>query len=175
MTELEANFPSRWSQNLLSLNILNNSDHIAGNVTSFHPPWTLRPIITDIGLKSLTEGSSRGMTGEIMRKHIQRYLDHLYKESVMIFTDAARSIDGRVGAAVFIPSISLKLAYRLTDNVSVDAAELDAIYQALALTAKYKFLRTVIVSDSLNAINSLSCLAIHEHSKISSYMCRSSK
>ena len=115
------------------------------------------------------------MTNESMRKYVQRYLENIYKESVMIFTDAALSIDGMVGAAVFIPSISLKLAYRLTDNVSVDTAELDAIYQALALAAKYKFQRTVIVSDSLNAINSLSGPSIHAQKLVCPYMCRSSK
>jgi ribonuclease HI len=75
---------------------------------------------------------------------------------VLIYVDGARALGGKVGAAVFISSMSLKLSMRLSDNLSIDSAELEAIYQAIAIIAKHNILKPVIITDSLNAITSLS-------------------
>ena len=72
------------------------------------------------------------------------------------FTDGARTHDRKVGAAVFIPSLSLKLCYRLSDKISIHTAELDAIFQAVSLVNKNCVQRLVFLTDSLNAIDALS-------------------
>ena len=160
MMQLETNFPCHWTPNLESISILINSDSIMGGITSFNPPWTLTHVETDAGLKLLNSGNYKGAPLSKIQSIITQYLDKNYKNANFIFTDGARSHDGKVGAAVFIPSLSLKLAYRLSDNISVNTAELDAIFQAISLIIKYGIQRPVILTDSLNAINALSNPAI---------------
>ena len=53
-----------------------------------------------------------------------------YKARLQIYTDAAKSEDGKVTAAYHIPEIGVHYSCRITDNTSVDTAELFAIQQS---------------------------------------------
>jgi len=162
MAQLETNFPCRWTSNLIAIYKLIDSQRIVGAVTSFHPPWTLSPLKTDTGLTSLISGTYKGASNSKMQNIICKYLDQSYKDAVFVYTDGARALDGKVGAAVSIPSQSFKLSFRLSDNISIDSAELEAIYQAIAIIDKQKILKPVIITDSMNAITSLSLPALFE-------------
>ena len=163
MIQLERNFSCRWGNKLSSISKIIDSKHISGAATSFHPPWTLAALKTDTGLISLNSGSCKRASNTKMQSIICKYLDQFYKEAVLVFTDGARALDGKAGAAVFIPSQSFKMSLRLSNNVSIDSAELEAIYQAIAIIAKLNIQKPVIVTDSMNAITSLSRPAIFEN------------
>ena len=54
-----------------------------------------------------------------------------YKGSVHIFTDASKTIDNKTSAAFWIPEFNIEHSVRLTDNITIFAAELCAIKLAL--------------------------------------------
>jgi len=73
----------------------------------------------------------------------------------ILYTDGSKSDTGLVGASCFDPQYQLDRNYRLSDNLSVYSAELIAIRQALGTCLKYKIPRTLIISDSLSALQSI--------------------
>ena len=155
MMQLGTNFPCRWTANLLAINNIISSDTITGSVTASVPPWTLSPLLTDTGLNILSSGNLKTASFSKRQTTVRSYLENLYKNADLVYADGARSFDGHVGAAVYIPSKDVKLSYRLSDNLSIDTAELDAIFQALSLITKYNLQKPVIISDCRNVINSL--------------------
>ena len=48
-----------------------------------------------------------------------------------MYVDCSKSLDGRVGIGIFIPSLKISLSLRLSDNLSTYAGELTAIQTGL--------------------------------------------
>lgn len=104
------------------------------------------------------------MSNSKVQTIIGKFIDEFYNDAVLVglYADGARALDGKMGAAVYIPSQSFKLSFRLTDNLSIDSAELEAIYQAIAVIGKLNIPKSVIITDSMQAISSLSQPAVFE-------------
>ena len=54
-----------------------------------------------------------------------------YNNSVHIYTDASKTTNNKTSAAFCIPELNIELSIRLSDNVTIFAAELSAIKLAL--------------------------------------------
>ena len=86
----------------------------------------------------------------------QQYLDQTYSSWVQIFTDGSKDpVSGRTAAAVYIPKFQISIKKRITDHISIFAAELVAMMVALQWVEDVKPRLVAICSDSFAAITSL--------------------
>ncbi len=87
---------------------------------------------------------------------VQQYLMQEYYSVLQVFTGGSKEPEsGRTAAAVYIYTFKIKMAKRLSDNLSVFSTELLAIILALQWTEEVQPERTVICSDSMAALTSL--------------------
>ena len=70
-----------------------------------------------------------------------------YKGSVQIFTDASKTIDNKTSAAFCIPEFNTEHSVRLSDNITIFAAELCAIKLALQRVISNSDKNVCIFSD----------------------------
>src|SRR6267154_2384957 len=73
----------------------------------------------------------------------------------ILFADASINNQGKVGAAIYIPSLSEKLSIQLPQNLSIYYAEAYAILQSLNLATKYNFSNYYIISDNAKVLTDI--------------------
>ena len=88
-------------------------------------------------------------------EHLEKYQDYLH-----IYTDGSKTENGRVAAAFCIPQLNIQCSWRLTDNVSIYAAEIMAITLAVEWVLAEESHnndenKIVIFSDSLSGLLSI--------------------
>ena len=119
------------------------------------PQWHLPSVTID---KSLTLEVSKKENPEIL-KHLSMEKIALYESSLKIYTDASKTQDNRTTAAFYVPEIELKENVRLSNNLTIFAAELVAILLALEWVSSAENLDrqtpVTVFSDSLSAIDAL--------------------
>ena len=80
----------------------------------------------------------------------------MYKCTVNIYTDASRDTDNKTSAAFYIPSLQVQYKARLSDHLTIFAAELTAIKLALAWVLDHNIVNAVVIfSDSLSVIKAI--------------------
>jgi len=108
--------------------------------------------------KSLTQEVSKKGNPEIL-KHMSMSRIELYDHTLKIYTDASKTSDNRTSAAFYIPELKLEEKARLSDNLTIFAAEVVAILLALKRVHSGQNIdrgkSVTIFSDSLSAINAL--------------------
>jgi len=90
--------------------------------------------------------------------HLENYKG---KKALQIFTDGAKDTKGHVAASFFIPELSIKKEFRLSDNSSVYTSELTAIKKSLEWILNswnQKSHHIIILTDSLSAAKTLQTL-----------------
>ena len=120
------------------------------------PPWHLKAPKID---KSLTLEVSKKDAPEILKSIAMERIEN-YKDAINIYTDASKTIDGKTAAAFYVPAFKIEHAERLTDNITIFAAELTAIKLALqwisTKSVECRPNKTVaIFSDSLSSIQAI--------------------
>ena len=73
----------------------------------------------------------------------------------LFFTNASVKAKGKVGRAIFCPSLAIKLLYRLPNKLSIYFAESFAILRAINLIINYNIEDTTIVSDCLQVLQDI--------------------
>lgn len=118
----------------------------------------LSPVLPCADFQSLISVSSPDLalpsTIAVNDQH-NMFLDSHYPSYVTIYTDGSRLDTGSVAAALYVPSLSRSVSWRLHPSHSVMGAELFAVLQALRLIRDDPRLQTpniVILSDCLSAL-----------------------
>ena len=125
----------------------------ADSRSRFAAPWLLAPPKVDMSLSSkLTKSDPPSHILAITEDHI----DSNYAEHLKIYTDGSKNENLAVSAAMVIPDLKVKITKRLSNMLSIYAAELTAIQYALNWTLVNKPHKVAILSDSLSALQSLS-------------------
>ena len=93
------------------------------------PPWLLKICKIDTSLSLVSPGKKHNSPKE--PKSLALELIDKYSNSAHIYTDARKTIDGKTAAAFCLPKIDIRMSIRLTNNVTIFAAELTAIKLAL--------------------------------------------
>jgi len=91
-----------------------------------------------------------------MQAYVNTLLHERYGYYVHVFTDGSKNPEnGKTSCAFYIPELKIKVFKRLTDHLSVYAAEMMAIMFALQWIEEVKPMRILICSDSSAALASL--------------------
>src|SRR5271163_3163794 len=128
----------------------------------------LQPISTDFYFKNSLD--VKALVSSSIELKITNYIVSTYPMATLIYTDGSRSVSGRAGAAVYIPSLDISLSYRLSDNVRTDFAELDAIFSAISLIILHHIVNPVIITDSLSILTTFSNASIFDNALV--HICR---
>jgi len=107
------------------------------------PPWHQKCCSVD---SSLINFGSKQENPELMKNLALEKIDS-YKGSVHIFTDASKTIDNKTSAAFCIPEFNIEHSVRLSDNITIFAAELCAIKLALQRVISNSDKNVCIFSD----------------------------
>ena len=116
-------------------------------------PWLIKSPKTDTILSSKFKKSD---PPEQILAITEDHMTSNYAEHLKIFTDGNKNENLAVSAAMVIPALKVKTAKRLSNRLSIYAAELTAIQYALNWTMVNKPHKVAILSDSLSALQSLS-------------------
>ena len=103
------------------------AENVQAPVLPEEAPWHQKACSVD---SSLINFGSKQENPELMKNLALEKIDS-YKGSVQIFTDASKTIDNKTSAAFCIPEFNIEHSVRLTDNITIFAAELCAIKLAL--------------------------------------------
>ena len=120
------------------------------------PPWERTIPNTDC---SLSRSICKKETLPATMKTEALTLIHSYAHHLHIYTDASKMADSdRVGAAFYVEELEYGHAARLTDGISIYAAELTAIQMAIdwLLNSANLTQDVVIFTDSLSSVQSFS-------------------
>ena len=96
---------------------------IIGKLTTNCPPWLLKQIKVDKFFFS----QNRSTQCTLQPHTLTKYIRDIYQNCTEIYTDGSRSEDGHVGVAVVIPEHDYSIAYRISDHISIDTVEFEAI------------------------------------------------
>jgi len=116
-----------------------------------NPPWLLKPCNIDIDLTKL---GRKDENPELLRNLALGKID-FYHDTTQIFTDGSKTIDHKVSAAFFVPEQKVEYSVRLTDKVTIFAAELTAIKLSLRWAITTAHQNITIFSDSLSALQAI--------------------
>jgi ribonuclease HI len=86
-------------------------------------------------------------------------LINTYDKQIQIYTDGSKTADGKTAAAYYIPNHNVQFKARLTDNITIFAAELMAIQLALLWvinTLKDNDCEIILLTDSMSCLEALS-------------------
>ena len=83
---------------------------------------------------------------------IEQFLSKRFPRNARIYTDGARSADGKCGASIIIPSMDYITAYRINDGATIDSVELNALVHGISRIVRYHLTEPVIITDSLNTL-----------------------
>ncbi|XP_061747026.1 uncharacterized protein LOC133545438 [Nerophis ophidion] len=86
---------------------------------------------------------------------IEQRVEEMFFDNIMIYTDASKTINSKVGAAAVIPQRNIVLNKRISDKLSVFTGELVAIYMAVNWIEENKARKVVVCSDSSSALTSI--------------------
>lgn len=149
----------------------NQGIQINVNNTIKLPPWTQSGITTDISLShiiSKKDNAFDASTKTLVLAKINDYHDYFHT-----YTDGSKDINNRVGCAAYLPELHHAITLRLTDNITVFASELVAIYIAIKYVANNCNLnnfnnnrKIVIFSDSLSSIQAIESRASKSRPKL---------
>jgi len=118
-------------------------------------PWHLKSATVD---KSLTMEVSKRDSPAILRALAMELIE-CYSDTVRIYTDASKIADGKTAAAFYVPEQKVERECRLSDNITIFAAELSAIKLALQWSsvslASTPNKAITIFSDSLSSLNAI--------------------
>ena len=118
------------------------------------PPWLRKQCTVDTSLTAVLNTSY----GDQIKKALACDVIDRYGHCLHYYTDGSRLEDGRTAAAVYSPATDSSIAARLTDKISIYAAELTAIRLALEWAQQVSTDNSneiVIFSDSLSSLISL--------------------
>jgi len=138
-----------FNETLMSfLSIYNLKIHYS--VPNLYPPWNFVFSHVDFTFKKI-EISKRPIASSLF----ENYLKSTYSDYLLIYTDASKNDNHNVGIAICIPQLNSYSVYRLSDYISVFAAEFIAIKFALNIASAYDSEKVLIITDSLNALNDI--------------------
>ena len=86
---------------------------------------------------------------------LRHFIDNIYQSCCVLFVDGSVTADGRVGAAVYSPSVALDLKFRLPNGTSVYYSESYAILQALDYIKLHQLNKSFIISDACTVLNDI--------------------
>lgn len=86
------------------------------------------------------------LLGEKQQKHLTIHSNHHY---IHRFIDTSKSSAGRLRVAFVVPELKVKIAKRVSGEMSVHTGEMLAIWLALQWVEEIKSLKTIICSDSI--------------------------
>ena len=126
---------------------------LEGPLNSDTPPWHLPAPTVD---KSLTDEVSKKDAPEILKALAMERIEN-YKSTVNIYTDASKTADGKTAAAFYVQDLQIKRYSRLTNNITIFAAELTAIKLALKWVATELDSENAVTifSDSLSSLQAI--------------------
>lgn len=116
------------------------------------PTWLLPPFQIDFQLHEDKHDEVVEFSKDSVRAHIHRN----WSMHLQIFTDGSKDPEsGRVSCAFCVPQLNLNCGFRISDNLSVFAAEAMGILKALqwVLEARHKIV--VVCSDSSSVLHCL--------------------
>jgi hypothetical protein len=91
-----------------------------------------------------------------IKSNALQHVDMHYQGFQRIYTDGSKEPTSRkTGAAIYDPSGPFEEGYRCTDNISVYSTEMIALIAALKHIHNKGYQRTVVLSDSLSALQTL--------------------
>ncbi|KAL0984649.1 hypothetical protein UPYG_G00144700 [Umbra pygmaea] len=131
---------------MMGISALDISPSVVGPVV---PPWLLLEVPVDLGLLEEKE------VHEVDHYRVQGYISKNYKEGIIIYTDASKKTDTKMGIAYVIPQLNIEFAKIMNDDLAVYTAELLAIWMALLWVESNNPKQAVIASDSSSALTSL--------------------
>ena len=120
---VELNFPSKALPILTEALSRIGITWIIGKQTTNCPPWLLNQIKVD----KFFFNQYRSTQYTLQPHTLTKYIRDIYSNRTKIYTDGSRSEDGHVGVAVVIPEHDYSMAYRISDHISIDTAEFEAI------------------------------------------------
>ena len=80
----------------------------------------------------------------------------------LFFVDGSVDNHGKVGAAIFAPSLNIKIKIKLPDHLSVYYAEGCAVLHALTLISNLKMEKYCIISDNAKVLQDLKFCALND-------------
>lgn len=122
------------------------------NSLSEIPPWILNACPVDLALSESI--AKKYDSPDLQRALALEFIDKKTGKFAL-YTDGSKSTDGKVGAAIYAPSIGLRRNVRITDHASVYTSELIAIKCALSYIIDTNRTNSVIFSDSLSVLQTL--------------------
>ena len=133
------------------------------------PPWLISPIIID---DSLTHEISKHEAPQVLCTLSRDVID-TYRSYIHIYTDASKTLNGRVGIGCYIERSDtyeeLLLQQRISDSATVYTSEMTAIKTALQIAKDYvkeTHKPVAIFSDSLSAIKTIENQQINNQTKL---------
>ena len=120
-------------------------------------PWRCKGLTVDTTLhKNYGVFISRNANFVYSAQDITNYLSSNYTNHVLMYVDCSKSIDGKVGIGLFIPSMNISISLRLSDHLLTYSGELLAISTGIRYGLDNKIQKLVIVSDCLGVVKDLS-------------------
>ena len=121
------------------------------------PPWARTEIQIDL---SLTLYESKKQNPNCLKTAALNLIEH-HKNSIQVYTDSSKHLDGKMGIGIYFTNFDLKISHRLTNNLSIYTGELTAICTCLKNILNFESntifnFNFVIFTDSLSALKSLS-------------------
>ncbi|XP_048015377.1 uncharacterized protein LOC125247880 [Megalobrama amblycephala] len=116
------------------------------------PQWLLPQPKVDM---SLLEKRDKDQGDGYNARMVQTYIQSHYFSYVLIYSDASKNIENRVGVAFTVIDFNVKVNKRISDNLSVYTGEMIAVLLALQWVEENRPLRTLICSDSSSSLMSL--------------------
>jgi ribonuclease HI len=136
---------SPYHKAIFSLNI--ESPH-----SSQIAPWNNKPVTTDDSLTQEIKKSECPTALLTLAKQEIQILTEL--NHTIIYTDASKTTQGKTGIGIYINETT-KWQYRLSNDISIFAAEMTAIKTALELVKNIKANKITIATDSLSSLRSI--------------------
>ena len=129
----------------------NNCDTVSAPALPVTPPWHLKACNVDT---SLIKFGSKHENPEQLRNLALEKIEN-YNNSVHIYTDASKTTDNKTSAAFCVPKLQVEHSSRLTDRITIFAAELTAIKLALIWVINTLHEDVTIFSDSYSSLQAL--------------------
>jgi len=108
-------------------------------VGEWHCPMRFKIAATDTALSNEV---SKKESPEVLKALALERID-MYKCTVNIYTDASMDTNNKTSAAFYIPSLQVQYKARLSDHLTIFAAELTAIKLALSWVLDLNIVNTV--------------------------------
>ena len=128
--------------------IINNSKSYKAST----PPWELKTPIIDTGLTRIINKEADKFKNKTIT---EEYIEHYLANSLSIYTDGSRDVNGDIGAGIVIPELKVRSHLKLDNNVSVFTAEIVAILKAFEIIEEKASDKCTIFTDSLSSIQAL--------------------